>query len=62
MKLERGGTLPPGIAKRDLPGNVVAKLPKRSDGAIRQIVGDDVVLIERGTDIILDVIRDVAGN
>lgn len=24
MKLERGGTLPPGIAKRDLPGNVVA--------------------------------------
>jgi hypothetical protein len=62
MKLERGGTLPPGIAKRDLPGNVVAKLPKRSDGAIRQIVGDDVVLIEKGTDIILDVIRDVAGN
>lgn len=58
MKLERGGTLPPGIAKRDLPVDLRSRLPYRSD-AIRQIVGSDVVLIEKGTDIILDVIRDV---
>ncbi|UKV16420.1 hypothetical protein L6172_08985 [Thalassospiraceae bacterium SW-3-3] len=58
MKLERGGTLPPGIAKRDLPADLRSRLPYRSD-AIRQIVGSDVVLIEKGTDIILDVIRDV---
>ncbi len=62
MKLERGGTLPPGIAKRDLPANLKSKLPNRTDGAIRQIIGDDVVLIEKGTEIILDVIRDVARN
>ncbi|OAZ10607.1 hypothetical protein TH4_10345 [Thalassospira tepidiphila MCCC 1A03514] len=62
MKLERGGTLPPGIAKRDLPDNLISRLPARTDGALRQIVGDDVVLIEKGTEIILDVIRDVAGN
>lgn len=62
MKLERGGTLPPGIAKRDLPANLKSKLPNRTDGAIRQIIGDDVVLIERGTDLILDVIRDVVRN
>ena len=61
MKLERGGTLPPGIAKRDLPADLQSRLPYRSD-AIRQIVGNDVVLIEKGTDIILDVIRDVVRN
>lgn len=61
MKLERGGTLPPGIAKRDLPADFQSRLPYRSD-AIRQIVGNDVVLIEKGTDIILDVIRDVVRN
>ncbi|HAY48434.1 MAG TPA: hypothetical protein DCY62_05660, partial [Thalassospira sp.] len=62
MKLERGGTLPPGIAKRDLPANLASKLPNRTDGAVRQIIGDDVVLIERGTNLILDIIRDVARN
>jgi hypothetical protein len=62
MKLERGGTVPPGIAKRDLPDDLVSRLPARTDGALRQIVGDDVVLIEKGTEIILDVIRDVVGN
>lgn len=61
MKLERGGTLPPGIAKRDLPADLRSRLPYRSD-AIRQIVGSDVVLIEKGTDIILDVIRGVVRN
>ncbi|RCK40502.1 hypothetical protein TH24_11315 [Thalassospira xiamenensis] len=53
--------LPPGIAKRDLPADFQSRLPYRSD-AIRQIVGNDVVLIEKGTDIILDVIRDVVRN
>ena len=62
MKLERGGQLPPGIAKRDLPADVQARLPKRNDGTIRQVVGDDVVLIEKGTEIILDVIRNVVRN
>ncbi|MEQ9129015.1 MAG: hypothetical protein RIF31_12190 [Thalassospira sp.] len=62
MKLERGGSLPPGIAKRDLPSDLQSRLPGRTDNAIRQIVGDDVVLIERGTDIILDILRGVVRN
>ena len=61
MKLERGGTLPPGIAKRDLPADLQSRLPYRSD-AIRQIVGNDVVLIQKGTELILDVILDVVRN
>lgn len=62
MKLERGGRLPPGIAKRDLPADLQSRLPNRTDGTIRQVVGNDVVLIEKGTEIILDVIRDVVRN
>ena len=62
MKLERGGSLPPGIAKRDLPADLRARLPNRTDDAIRQIVGNDVVLIQKGTELILDVISDVVRN
>lgn len=62
MKLERGGSLPPGIAKRDLPSDLTSRLPKRTDGAIRQIVGEDVVLIQKGTEVILDIIRGAAQN
>ncbi|MCC9622733.1 hypothetical protein LPB41_13625 [Thalassospira sp. MA62] len=62
MNLERGKPLPPGIAKRDLPPDLLARLPARTDGTLRQIVGNDVVLIEKGTEIILDVIRDVVKN
>lgn len=62
MKLERGGSLPPGIAKRDLPPDLTSRLPKRTDGAIRQIVGEDVVLIQKGTEVILDIIRGAAKN
>ncbi len=62
MKLERGGSLPPGIAKRDLPSDLTSRLPKRTDGAIRQIVGEDVVLIQKGTEVILDIIRGAAKN
>ena len=62
MKLERGGSLPPGIAKRDLPADLRARLPNRTDDAIRQIVGNDVVLIQKGTELILDVILDVVRN
>ncbi|MFH1803685.1 MAG: hypothetical protein ABID63_02215 [Pseudomonadota bacterium] len=62
MKLERGGTLPPGIAKRDLPAGLAARLPRPHPGTERLIAGNDVVLIEQGTGIILDIIRAVVRN
>lgn len=43
--LEKNGALPPGLAKRDLPANLVAELPPAHAGTLRQIVGNDVVLI-----------------
>lgn len=57
-QLERNGHLPPGLEKRDIPADLRSKLPschkKRSQCVI---VGDDVALIEKGTDLILDVIQ-----
>jgi len=57
-QLQRNGTLPPGLAKRDLPSGLEARLPKRM-GQKRLIVGNDVVLIERATGLILDILENV---
>lgn len=53
------GALPPGLAKRDLPVELAAQLPKRPDDQERVIVGNDVLLIERATGFVLDVLEDV---
>ncbi len=58
-RLEKHGSLPPGLAKRDLPDNLEDQLPEEEDGTERQVVGNDVVLIEKGTGMVLDILRDV---
>ncbi len=63
--LAKRETLPPGLAKRSLPDDLDAKLGPPPEGTERVIVDNDVLLIEKGTDILLDVITDVilnAGN
>lgn len=57
-QLDRNGRLPPGLDRRALPEDLEDRLPDRTLSE-RVIVGDDVVLIEKGTDLVLDVIRDV---
>lgn len=51
--------LPRGLEKRELPDALERKLPPAPRGTERVIVDSNVVLIEKGTDIILDVVRDV---
>ncbi len=58
-QLQKNGTLPPGLAKRDLPADLESKLPKVPAGLERVIAGDDVVLLEKATGKILDVIQGV---
>ena len=58
-QLERKGKLPPGLAKRELPRRLDNHLPDPWPGTERKIVGNDVVLLEKGTDLILDVLRNV---
>jgi Ni/Co efflux regulator RcnB len=55
--LERGKPLPPGIAKR-FDGQLASQLP-RYPGYEWERVGDDVVLIEAVTRIVVDVLVDV---
>ncbi len=56
--IERTGRLPPGLEKRELPGDLRALLPLRS-GQDYRVVGNDIVLIEIATELILDVMKDV---
>ena len=57
-QLDRNGRLPPGLQRRALPTDLENRLPARSDTE-RVIVDNDVVLIEKRADLVLDVIRDV---
>lgn len=56
-QLARKGTLPPGLAKRALPADLIARLGTPAKGTARYIAGDDVLLVDTATNVILDVIR-----
>lgn len=57
--LAKRESLPPGLAKRSLPDDLETRLGPPPDGTERVIVDNDVLLIEKGTEILLDVITDV---
>ena len=61
-QLERNGRLPAGLAKRDLPADLISRLPRRTDNQEVTVVEGDVVLLDKATGIILDVIKDVVTN
>ncbi len=58
-QLKRNGKLPPGLEKRQLPGDLHDRLPVPPAGHERVVVGQDVVLIETASGLIRDIIRDV---
>lgn len=59
-QLQKNGTLPPGLAKRDLPADLENQLPPVKEGYERSILEDmSVVLIEKATGKIADIITDV---
>lgn len=57
-QIERTGSLPPGLAKRGLPGDLRGQLPHRK-GQDYRVVGNDIVLIETATNVVLDVMKNV---
>ncbi len=58
-QLEKNGTLPPGLAKRDLPADLESELPDPVEGLERAIVDNTVVLVEKATGRIIDILKDV---
>ncbi|MGR8948228.1 MAG: hypothetical protein ACU84Q_09295 [Gammaproteobacteria bacterium] len=55
MKLERGGVMPPGIAKRFLPADLEHRLPPRNRYR-RLETAAQVILVDIVTDVIVDII------
>ena len=56
--LARGKPLPPGIAKKAAPSAMLGRLPKHP-GYEWQMAGTDLILVQIGTAIIADVLKDV---
>ncbi|TCS65157.1 hypothetical protein [Varunaivibrio sulfuroxidans] len=61
-QLEKNGTLPPGLARRDLPEDLRRRLPEAGADKERVVVGNDVVLVEKATGVILDILKDVVAG
>ena len=56
--LARGKPLPPGIAKQVAPSSLLSRLPRHA-GYDWQVAGTDLVLIQIGTAVGADVLKDV---
>ncbi len=61
-QLERNGRLPPGLEKRQFPTELRIQLPPPRPGTERVIIGNDAVLLEKATNIVLDIVHDVVVN
>lgn len=58
MNLARGKPLPPGIAKRFLPNDLLSQLPARP-GFDYLLVGNDAVLVNQSTGVVADILTNV---
>lgn len=58
-QLDERGALPKGLRTDDLPDDLEKKLPPIREQFKRVVVDDDVVLIERGTNRVLDILEGV---
>lgn len=56
--LARGKPLPPGIAKKMAPQGMLGRLPNHP-GYEWQVAGADLILVQIGTSVVSDVLRDV---
>jgi hypothetical protein len=60
-QLVRNGKLPPGLEKKiqPLPPVLVAKLPPLPEDRTRVIIGGNIILMEKSTSIIVDILIDI---
>jgi hypothetical protein len=57
--LAKRKSLPPGLAKRELPKTLEEQLPKPAPGTERVIIEGSVILIEKATHKVLDILENV---
>jgi hypothetical protein len=58
-QLKRNGSLPPGLAKRSLPYKLEERLSRIPRGYVRLKVGGDIILMNKTTEVIVDIIHDI---
>ena len=60
--MERNGTLPPGLQKRiePCPAELERQLPPLPAEYRRAVIGAHVVILNRNTNVIVDIMKDVA--
>ncbi|MBZ5539230.1 MAG: hypothetical protein LAN61_01795 [Acidobacteriia bacterium] len=60
--LERDGTLPPGLQKRvqPCPEELERQLPRLPAGYRRVVLGAHIMIVNRNTNVIVDILKDVA--
>ncbi len=61
-QLQRNGTLPPGLEKKmePLPKEVEVRMKQLPPECTRVVVGTDIIILDKTTQKILDIIHDVA--
>lgn len=58
-RIDAGGPLPPGLQRRGLPDeleDILSPLPK---GYIRLKVGGNIVIMDKETEVVVDIVRDI---
>jgi hypothetical protein len=58
-QLKKNGKLPPGLAKRNLPFELEHRLSPMPRGYVRLKVGGDIVLMNKETEVIVDIIHGI---
>lgn len=58
--LAKKDKLPPGLKRDPLPSDLATKLPAPKPGTERLLIGDDLVLIDKKTSVVLDFIKGAA--
>ena len=58
-QLDKNGTLPPGLAKRSLPSDLDSRLPPVPEGMERVIADAHVMLVDKASGVIKDIIKDI---
>lgn len=58
-QLQRHGRLPPGLQGRALPVDLDRQLPRLPENHVRLVIEKDIVIVDKTSRLILDVIHDI---
>ena len=58
-QVRKRGQLPPGLQGRDLPYGLESRLSNIPNGYVRIQVGGDIVLMNKKTRVVVDIIKDI---